>query len=154
MERDKKDVDANSHEPKLMSDENDENSEFDPNLGLEKLMEEKLFEHMKGEIPVHVPSVIEAVRDAFHEYVEGLNYVNDSSKLALEKALENFILAHSEYAVHTMSKKEGRLVYNLNWDFISNLYGISKTKKDTDLKFYERRKLVTSDGMFHAALEI
>ena len=40
-----------------MNDENDENSEFNPNLMLEKLMEEKLLEHMKGEIP----SVIEAV---------------------------------------------------------------------------------------------
>ena len=80
MERVKKDVDANSDEPQLMNDENDENSEFDPNLMLEKLMEEKLLEHMKGEVPAHVPSVIETVRDAFHEYVEGLNYVNDTSK--------------------------------------------------------------------------
>ena len=110
MERVKKDVDANSDEPQLMNDENDENSEFDPNLMLEKLMEEKLLEHMKGEIPTHVPSVIEAVRDAFHEYVQGLNYVNDPSKPALEKALQNFISAHPEYAIHIMSKKEGRHV--------------------------------------------
>ena len=81
----KKDVDANSDKPQLMNDENDENSEFDPNLMLEKLMEEKLLKHMKGEIPTHVPYVIEAVRDAFHEYVQGLNYVNDPSKPALEK---------------------------------------------------------------------
>ena len=50
-------------------------------------MEEKLLGHMKGEIPTHVPSAMEVVRDAFHEYVEGLNYVNDPSRLALEKAL-------------------------------------------------------------------
>ena len=150
MERVKKDVGANSHEPQLMNDENDENSEFHPNLMLAKLMEEKLLEHMKGAIPAHVPSVIEA----FQEYVEGLNYVSDPSKSALEKALQNFILAHPEYAIHTTSKKEGRLLYNLNWDCISNLYDISKTKKDNDLKFDERRRLFTSDQMFHAALEI
>ena len=105
---------------------------------LEKLMEEKLLEHMKGEMPAHVPSVIEAVTDAFHEYVEGLNYVNDPSKPALEKVLQNFILAHPEYAIHTTSKKVVRLVYNLNWDCISNLYDVLKTKKDNGLKFDER----------------
>ena len=45
-------------------------------------------------------------------------------------------------------------MYNLNWDCISNLYDISKTKKNNDLKFDERRKLVTSDEIFHTALEI
>ena len=134
-----KDVDANSDELQLMNDEHNENSDFNPNLMLEKLMEEKLLKHMKGEILAHVPSVIEAVRDAFHEYVKGLNYVNDLSKSVLEKALQSFMLAHSEYAIHTMSKKEGRLVYNLNWGCISNLYDISKTKKDNNhLKFDER----------------
>ena len=34
------------------------------------------------------------------------------------------------------------------------MYDISKTKKDNDLKFDERRKLVTSDEMLHASLEI
>ena len=53
-------------------------------MTLEELMEEKLLEQMKGEIPAHVPSVIETVRDVFHEYVEGLNYVNDSGKSAFE----------------------------------------------------------------------
>ena len=113
MERVKKDVDANSDEPQLMNDENDENSEFDPNLLLENLMEEKLLEHMKAEIPAHVPSVIEAVRDAFHKYVEGLNYVNDPNKPALEEALQNFILAHPEYAIHTTSKKRQVLYITL-----------------------------------------
>ena len=61
MDRVRKDVVANSDEPQLMNDENDENSEFDPNLMLEKLMEEKLLEHMKSKIPAHVPSVIEAI---------------------------------------------------------------------------------------------
>ena len=128
METVKKDLDANSDKPQLMNDENDENSEFNPNLMLEILMEEKLLEHMKGEIPAHLPSAIDAVRDAFHKYVEGLNHVKGPSKPALEKALQNFILAHPEYAIHTTSKKEERLVYNLNFDCISNLYDISKTK--------------------------
>ena len=117
-------------------------------------MEEKDLEHMKGKIPAHVPFFIEAVRDTFQKYVKDLNYVNDPSKPALEIGLQNFILAHPEYAIHTTSKKEGRLVYNLNWDCISNLYDISKTKKDNDLKFDERRKLVTRDEMLHASLEI
>ena len=50
-------------------------------------MEEKLLGHMKGKILAHVPSAMEAVRDAFHEYVEGLSYLNDPSRPALEKAL-------------------------------------------------------------------
>ena len=113
MERVKKDVDANSDEPQLMNDENDENSEFDPNLMLEKLIEEKFLEHMKGEIPTHVSFVIEAVRDAFHKYLEGLNHVNDPSKPALEKALQNFILAHPEYAIHTTQRKREDLYITL-----------------------------------------
>ena len=111
-----------------MNDENDENSEFNPNLMLEILMEEKLLEHMTGEIPAHLPSVIDAVRDVFHKYVEGLNYVKGPSKPELEKALQNFILAHPEYMVYTTSKKEETLVYNLNFDCISNVHDISKTK--------------------------
>ena len=73
-----------------MNDENDENSEFNPNLMLEKLMEEKLLEHMKGEILAHVPSVIEAVRDAFRKYIEGINYVNDLSKPALHRIRNSY----------------------------------------------------------------
>ena len=68
-------------------------------------MEERFLEHMKDEIPTHVPFVIEAVRGAFHKYLEGLNHVNDPSKPALEKALQNFILAHPEYAIHTTQRK-------------------------------------------------
>ena len=128
MERFEKDVDANSDQPQLMNDENDENSEFDPNLMLEILIEEKLLEHVKGEIPAHVPSVIDAARYAYHKYVEGLTYVKGPSKPALEIAFQNFILAHSEYMVYTTSKKEETLVYNLNFDCISNVHDISKTK--------------------------
>ena len=69
------------------------------------------------------------VRDAFHEYVESLNYVNDLTKPALEKALQNFILAPPEYAIHTTSMKEGRLVYNLKWDCISNCMIFQKQSK-------------------------
>ena len=34
------------------------------------------------------------------------------------------------------------------------MYDNSKTKRNNDLKFDERRKLVTSDEIFHTALEI
>ena len=128
MERFEKDVDANSDQPQLMNDENDENSEFDPNLMLEILIEEKLLEHVKGEIPAHVPSVTDAARYAYHKYVEGLTYVKGPSKPALEIAFQNFILAHPEYMVYTTSKKEETLVYNLNFDCISNVHDISETK--------------------------
>ena len=103
MERVKKDVDANSDEPQRVNDKNDENSEFDPNLMLEKSMEEKLLEHMKGEIPAHVPSVIEAVRVAFHKYVEGLNYVNDPSKL---QALAYEACDRTRMPLHTLKMLE------------------------------------------------
>ena len=43
-----------------------------------------------NDIPAHVASVIEAIRDASHKYIEGLNYLNDQSKPALEKALSEF----------------------------------------------------------------
>ena len=96
---------------------------------------------------------IEAVRDAFHEYVQGLNYVNDPSKPALEKALQNFILAHPEYAIHTTSKKR-QVLYITLIGIVSQTCMIFQKQKDNDLKFDERRKLVTSNEMFHAALEI
>ena len=50
------------------------------------------------------------------------------SKPTLEIAFQNFILAHPEYMVYTTSKKEETLVYNLNFDCISNVHDISKTK--------------------------
>ena len=76
-------------------------------------MEEKDLEHMKGKIPAHVPFFIDAVRDTFQKYVKDLNYVNDPSKPALEIGLQNFILAHPEYAIHTTSKKRQVLYITL-----------------------------------------
>ena len=110
---------------------------------------------MKDQIPAHCPSVVTSVNDAFEEYTSDFQEVTTITRYEHEKALENFLNKDESYKVDH-SKKYGRLVYNVNWNMVVNLYKKRQKNESSEVNLGQtgNSPYVRPNELFHSVSEI
>ena len=109
---------------------------------------------MKGDIPGHIPKIIKKASNAYFPFTQ----LNPSRRM-VENSLQEFCLLNSDYAIHTSSKKHGKLIYNKNRDLVMKLYEVnaSRTDESNNDSLYSpasKNHEVRSDEMFHRVREL
>ena len=77
----------------------------------------------------------------------------------VENSLQELCLLNSDYAIHTSSKKHGKLIYNKNRDLVTKLYEVnaSRTDESNNDSLYStasKNREVRNDEMFHKVREL